>query len=753
MKAQSLIILCFTIVGLVLLKPQDSLAQHKKKKGDEKKISLYDIDTLTRPIPKQRDYFQAKVDKAQRGADATDGVVDKLILYPDDSLFTQLLTKTLLVDIDQIQVMVENMPIEDPQEENQTKIRYLRAVENVLNRYNRDTHADPYFYRKVVISLKEMMIAHHENNLVAYVSSHPDFYTLENVELLEGNTEAKSILYTTLAKSDPEIMIRKLPSFANEPYAEAVVEAAARVVPNEVYSFASSTNSRLNSVVRRSKDPLVQTIVRIADQSNNKLKAMSFLDDIHSGRKTIAEIDKITADPNLYYKNLVRLKMEQQKLGGDTYTADLKYRGLRYIREMNDLHESPDAVRFRCIEASTPEEIYYMLVFGQDEVYTSSYIGAYNRMMEKLKPRRSDELLQAIHYDNFRTWLRMCAGYNTLDNFLSSVPAENKNQILKDFAANLEKGKESDLEDAVDLADAFASIKDPILQDFLRNEVRENYKRVDGEDFRKANPAQARKGIVVYGLLVTLFHSTGEDSSKAVALSQTLNLPPVNFIPYQSLVSADSVVYEQLFFYGDEDGKMSYDHFLGEFRNGKWKVDASNPSYTKIVSVTGKRVEIYASKPIQSPEGADEKAQQELQKYLDSRGIKPSFIVHRGHSYHLGTTIENMIKANKIVMLGSCGGYHNLGKVLDQAPDAQIISTKQTGTMEANDKIISTINERLINGQDVNWIDMWNEVDRYYASKGAVLTERFREYIPPFRNLGAIFIKAYRRAINLSDQI
>src|SRR5690606_36638976 len=100
----------------------------------------------------------------------------------------------------------------------------------------------------------------------------------------------------------------------------------------------------------------VQTIVQIATRSKSPLKAMPFLSDIYHKRKTVAEIDRIADDADLYYKNLVRLKLTNENLGGDSYTDELRFRGLKYVRTMNDLHDEKDAVRFRCIDGFKPEE-------------------------------------------------------------------------------------------------------------------------------------------------------------------------------------------------------------------------------------------------------------------------------------------------------------------------------------------------------------------------------------------------------------
>ena len=108
--------------------------------------------------------------------------------------------------------------------------------------------------------------------------------------------------------------------------------------------------------------------------------------------------------------------------------------------------------------------------------------------------------------------------------------------------------------------------------------------------------------------------------------------------------------------------------------------------WTTISSLGGKKVVIYANLPLKEPD--DEEAQKQLFNYLDENNIHPTFIIHRGHSYHLPITMDRLTKANKIIMLGSCGGYHNLSIVLDHAPDAHIISSKQTGMQSINEPII-----------------------------------------------------------------
>ncbi len=150
--------------------------------------------------------------------------------------------------------------------------------------------------------------------------------------------------------------------------------------------------------------------------------------------------------------------------------------------------------------------------------------------------------------------------------------------------------------------------------------------------------------------------------------------------------------------------------------------------------------------PLEEPE--DEVAVAKLCEYMAANNIHPTVLVHRGHSYHLPLTIDRISKENKIVVLGSCGGYHNLSTVLEKAPGANIISSKQTGAMSINEPIIKTINDQISAGQDINWITTWAGLNVHFDQVRGPYKEMFSDYVPPHKNLGAIFIKAYRRLFN-----
>jgi hypothetical protein len=64
-----------------------------------------------------------------------------------------------------------------------------------------------------------------------------------------------------------------------------------------------------------------------------------------------------------------------------------------------------------------------------------------------------------------------------------------------------------------------------------------------------------------------------------------------------------------------------------------------------------------------------------------------------------------------------------------------------------NEPIITAINAQLLEGSDINWITTWQGLDEYFA-KRKDLYERFADYVPPHKNMGVIFMKAYRMLRN-----
>jgi hypothetical protein len=250
---------------------------------------------------------------------------------------------------------------------------------------------------------------------------------------------------------------------------------------------------------------------------------------------------------------------------------------------------------------------------------------------------------------------------------------------------------------------------------------------------------------VIYDLLKILFESA--DTTKQIDLVEQLGITSIYGQDYKSLTDDSGRVIQQVFFYGDEDkdGQLSYENFMKMFWNkNEWSVQ-SNDEWTKITSLKGLPIWIFANKPLLGPDDPDAKAQAKLSDYLADFNLKPTVVIHRGHSYHLPYTLKQLVPTAKIVVLGSCGGYNNLNEVLTVCEDAHIISTKQVGTKTVNEPILQSINAHLLAGKNIDWIPMWRELGSKFTN--VTSKEKFDDYIPPYKNLGAIFIKAYRKSM------
>jgi hypothetical protein len=202
----------------------------------------------------------------------------------------------------------------------------------------------------------------------------------------------------------------------------------------------------------------------------------------------------------------------------------------------------------------------------------------------------------------------------------------------------------------------------------------------------------------------------------------------------------------QVFFYGDKDGKGIYNGFQRMFSTANWKIDRSNPQWIVIKSVKGKPVSIYANAALPEETGEDEKAQKALCAYLEKNKLNPSITIHRGHSYFANSTIELMAPSSKIVFMGSCGGFNLIDVILKKSEDAHIIASKQIGKASINRPFFELLTEKLRNGNNIDWIPFWKE----FKTKAG--TEGFEDYIPPYKNLGAIFIKAYKISIGEEEE-
>lgn len=705
-------------------------------------------------VARDRMLWHDNVDKEQRKLLNGNGTVQ---LTRDESINLQI-EDALIRRLDQFQEKLEL----DSVMSNNDKKKYLKALELMLRGFNQNWNKKDHSASQapaVFSAFKEAMKLDQERKSIEPVIIAHEYGV--------GKIIVDCFLYPTpnpgVAPSRLHLMEKYLALHPNEilpvlsrnpdlPFADSLIALAGHANPRKLYDYAAGSN-RLAYRIRNHKDSLVKTVGRMANSRSGQLY-FPFLDNILKGNISFEEVDKVKENDFEYYRLLVKTRVDYARrvlpplkdtaweMSALTSMLARKARDV-FIREINGLHaEEDENVRFRKLDRLTPQELYYLVVLGEDEIYTSSYLGVYKRIFQRMANPSGDSLLMSVNADYFRKFIKMAAGYNTLNDFLGRMSKENATTLMKAFIIGLERT--NGLEDAVDVADSYSSImdKNPELAAQVLQEVEWNYKRNLSDN--------NQRGMVIYRLLKTLFEST--DSTRKIDLSVTLGIPPVYTVDYKNLCDDSGRVIQQVFFYGDEDkdGQLSYANFMGMFRGrSEWKIN-ENPDWVTITSTKGKPVWIFANKPLYGEDDPDARAQAKLNDYLNEQKLKPTVVIHRGHSYHLKYTLNQLAPSARIVVLGSCGGYNNLNDVLTISEDAHIISSKQVGTKTVNEPILQAINTAVVNGRNIDWIGMWRELGERFRNE-PVAKEKFDDYIPPYKNLGAIFIKAYRRAMETEE--
>ncbi|HUB62761.1 MAG TPA: hypothetical protein VL978_18735 [Puia sp.] len=737
-------------------------------------VSVYSVAQPTAygfPVAQDRMIWHDKVDQAQQRLIAMgNGKSDSIIRLTGDEAINLQITDALCRQVDELQEQIEF----DSTLNTNGKKRYLRGLEVLLTGFQAAFQA-----RQIPASMapdligaftEAMHLDERSLSIEPVIAGHPNpvgnilvecfLYPHEN----PGVAPSRLLLTRRYCELHPGLILPYLSRHRGLPFEDSLIIVAGRHDIGQLYDYAAAGDD-LAWRIRNSKDSLIHTVAMLANSRSGQIY-LPFLDKLVRGELSTDDIDKVKDDDLNYFRLLVRTRLDyaarvlpplrDTPLEMNALTTMLEKKSKQvFVNEINALHtvENP-AIRFKILDPLTPEELYYLIVLSEDEIYTSSYLGVYDRIFQRMRQPFGDSLLLAVHGDYFRKFIKMAAAYNKLEHFLGTMDKQNAGTVMKSFVIHLENAGE---EEAVDVADSYSSIvgKSPALARYILGEVKWNYEKNLAED--------NRKGIVIYHLLETLFESA--DTANHIDLSARLGIPPVYTVDHRSLVDDSGRVVEQVFFYGDKDkdGQNSYEDFMALFRphygvrpakgHGRarletrplWKI-TENPQWTTITSTRGQPVLIFANKPLLGDDDPDAKAQAALGEYLEKRGLRPTIVIHRGHSYHVKYTIDQMAPTARIVVLGSCGGYNNLSEVLKRSEDAHIISSKQVGTLTVNEPILEAINNALIAGKDIEWLPMWRELEARFQNDPAG-REKFDDYIPPYQNLGAIFIKAYRKAM------
>lgn len=598
------------------------------------------------------------------------------------------------------------------------KINQLKTIESILNSVgSKNIHFYTQFSPslELVLKIQEINDTHRlknilNSNVVTSLDCIPFFidYKLSQSFLLEA------------VHIEPSKVLENYKQFKHKTYSNSILDEAAMIAPMKIKTYLHSWNS-IHKQIKESKNQTTQIVYDIYEEVGPISRAYILLNDIIENRLSISEAHQISKTDLSLFPYLIQMQSNGVKYGSHSSNEALKYQCLKKVNIINDLHEESDIIRFRILESLNSKEIYTLIVYSEEEIYTSTFLGMYTRLVKKIDFESNYEFLFSLKFNRFRTFIKMCAGYNMLDDFLLKMGEFEKQKLFDKLVQGIENANDN-LSSAVTLVDTYGSIKSIPTKSLFEQSILSYYSKVEYSDAQK-----------IYGSILSVCNIGDASQMDETTNNQRKEL---EILSLDRILKGNKNV-QQHFFFDDEDGRASYSHFLTTFNKPNWTVE-DHQTYIVIKSVKGRTIEIYANKP--STEYAGQNA---INSFFKSQNRWPDIVVHRGHSYFVDAAIESLTPSAEVVFLGSCGGYNIISQVLKYSPDAQIISSKQIGTLLVNDRLCYTLNETIRKGEDLDWQKLWTNLNKSFV-KGSIAHERFQDYVPPHKNLGALLIATYR---------
>ncbi len=551
----------------------------------------------------------------------------------------------------------------------------------------------------------------------------------------------------------PEKITNFLSNNANFSLVDSLIFISGNTQPELLINFASQTRDEiLAKAIREHKSPIIQTLLMIGKEKDQQTY-LPFVVQLSEKKLTLADIDKTRMLPNQYYQLLVDAEIENNnKIRANevaVYAEPIKRYVKRYAIKfytdiINSLHDEPnESKRYFVLDELRPQDIYYIITNGENDLYTSSYLYIYKKLMSKFPKNGYDSLFRLVNYDQYKKFILMAGRYNTLSAFMKQMSVDSTISIVKRMMGDLELNVLNGLEETINVAESFPGIvNDEYLTTLTTGEIRSNYSRCK----KIANPY----GMKVYSVLEDIFTAVKNNDAKSIDKLNPV-LRAYFKVSNTALYNNKGSISQLVLFYGDEDGKSSYSSFMSNFSDGsKWTIEKSKLWIT-IKSKKNYPVSIYANIPVTEEAEEDIKAQKALIAFLTGQGIEPQILIHRGHSYHLAYSLNYVTPSVQLAILGSCGGYTEIFELLKKSPDAQVISTKQVGSRLVNEPLLKLINEQLLNQKDLDWAAIWKQLDTQLKGNKQAY-DYFQEYVPPYKNI-SLLVSALFASTGIDDMV
>jgi hypothetical protein len=530
-----------------------------------------------------------------------------------------------------------------------------------------------------------------------------------------------------IASSYPLDLIQHLEDILLKPYGIEALKSAAKTAPLTAKNFIIQPAHPWNLLFKTSVDSVMKTLYRIDKEAGINTRAYLLLDDIYKGKLSIKDADSICQKTNLLTSRLIDIASRPDALGRYSIQQELSAIALKFVRNLN-ISENIDNYFNEQLTGLTAKELYTFMTYGEDEIIESSFRKMLQYLLMSLPESNVYPLMESLGFNEYRKFLRKCSYYGLSERIFSRMTEQQRSRLARRLLDQLELGSE---EDAVLMADMIISLDYAPMTDLLHQQLKFEYERCE--------KARLDKGVAIYGVLSSLL-SLKVDNGWAKYVAEKYELPALERLPLYDLFNQQMTNIQQYFFYNDEDGIASYNNFIRSYEKSplEWEIKDLG-AFIVIRSKAGRRVEIYANKAWEGEKGIEA-----MIEYLKKNKLEPQIVAHRGLSTHTLKTFTRMPESARLILDGSCGGYHVQQVAIQRAPGAQILCNRNVGTMHINDPMFKQISDEIRNGRDISWPEFWSKMSNRVGSN-----PYFRDYIPPHKNTAAILLKTLYEVLEI----
>ena len=252
---------------------------------------------------------------------------------------------------------------------------------------------------------------------------------------------------------DPYFISSNIKSPQYTAYQDTLLYAMANGAPDLLLKKLADQDTFYTRIVANSRSTSVKAISQMKmDEFYDR--ALPFSLAMYENRITKDSIKKLNLVPQDYYHAFVTEAIRlytstnpeiQYFLKQPIADQNRRIANHYFIKAINDLHESPDNLRFVSINTLPVNELYFLLVAGRNELviggsdalYTSSFLYVFKKFLKEADKEGLDKFFDDIGYYGFDEFISNISDYALVDELVNNLNEEKVALLFGKYLASL----------------------------------------------------------------------------------------------------------------------------------------------------------------------------------------------------------------------------------------------------------------------------------------------------------------------------